>query len=74
MILISLSPYATIKKIGLVLVGLICLSTVSCFAESLFLNVAATPSYDRQMTRIGPVLFSKTNEAKQDVSLGLVNQ
>jgi hypothetical protein len=73
MILISLSPYATIKKIGLIIVGLICLSSISCFAGSLFLNVAATP-YDRQMTRIRPVLFSKANEGKQDVSLGLVNQ
>jgi hypothetical protein len=72
MILISLSPYATIKKIGLVIVGLICLSTVSCFAESLFLSVAET-SYDQQMTEIRPVLFSKANEAKQDASLGLAN-
>jgi hypothetical protein len=73
MILISLSPYATLKKIGLLVVGLICLSSVSCFAGSLLLNVAATP-YDRQMTRIRPVLFSKASESKQEVSLGLVNQ
>jgi hypothetical protein len=73
MITINISPYATAKKVGLVIVGLICLSSVSCFAGSLFLNVAATP-YDRQMTRVRPALFSKANEGKQDLSLGLVNQ
>ena len=73
MITISISPYATMKKVGLVILGLICLSSISCFAGSLFLNVAAT-SYDRQMTRISPALFSKANESKQDLSLALVNQ
>ena len=67
-----MSPYA-VKKIGLLIIGLICLSSVSCFAESVFLNVAATP-YDRQMTRIRPVLFGKNVPSKQDLSLGLVNQ
>ena len=72
MVLISLSPYA-LRKIALLLVALICLSSVSCFAESVFLAVPATP-YDKQMTRIRPVLLEKTSSSKETVSLGLVNQ
>jgi hypothetical protein len=72
MILISLQPFQ-FKKIFLLIAGLICLSSVSCFAQSVFLSVNSTP-YDRQMTRIQPVLFSKANAHKRDLSLTLVNQ
>lgn len=72
MVLISISPYV-VRKIGLWILGLTCLSSVSCFADSLLLNVASTP-YDRQMTRIRPVLFGKAASSKQSPSLGLVNQ
>ena len=72
MVLISISPYA-LKKIGLLIITLICLSSVSSFAEGLFVNVASTP-YDRQMARIQPFLVSKAGSAKQDVSLALVNE
>ena len=51
--------------------SLICLCSVSCFAESLYVNVSSTP-YDRQMARIQPVLLSKTID-KQNLSLVLVN-
>ena len=71
MILVSIQPFAA-RKIFLFVVGLICLSSVSCFAESLFLNVSSTP-YDRQMNRIQPVLFAKPSAQKQDLSLALVN-
>jgi len=71
MILVSIQPFAA-RKIFLFLVGLICLCSVSCFAESLFLNVSSTP-YDRQMNRIQPVLFAKPSAQKQDISLALVN-
>jgi predicted transglutaminase-like cysteine proteinase len=72
MILISIQPFDPRKILGLIAV-LICLSSVSCFAQSLFLSVASTP-YDRQMTRIQPVLFSKSSASTQNISIGLVNQ
>src|SRR6267143_6625542 len=70
MVLVSIPPYP-VKKIFLVLVGLICLSSISCFAQSLYFTVSSTP-YDKQMTRIRPVLFCKSG-GKQDLSLALVN-
>ena len=71
MILISIQPFHPRKILALV-VTLICLSSVSCFAQSLLLTVASTP-YDRQMARIQPVLFSKSSAHKQDLSLTVVN-
>jgi hypothetical protein len=71
MILISLSPFSY-RKVCALVATLVCLSSLSGFAQSLFLTVPSTP-YDRQMTRIQPVLFSKSSAAKQSLSLGLVN-
>lgn len=72
MITISLTPYSS-RKILLLAGALICLSSAACFAESVaFFAVSSTP-YDRQMTRIEPVLTSKPNHSN-DLSLGLVNQ
>jgi predicted transglutaminase-like cysteine proteinase len=71
MITVSLQPLSP-KKILALIAALIGLSTVSCFADSVFLSVNSTP-YDRQMTRIQPVLFTKASEHKENVSLGLVN-
>jgi hypothetical protein len=71
MVLIGIRPFNA-KKIFLLVAGLICLTSASCFADSVFLNVPSTP-YDRQMTRIQPVLFSKTSAPKQNLSLALVN-
>jgi hypothetical protein len=70
MVLVSIRPYP-VKKIFLVLVGLIGLSSISCFAQSLYFTVSSTP-YDKQMTRIRPVLFCKSG-GKEDLSLALVN-
>ena len=66
-----MQPY-TLRKIWLIVAGLICLSSISCFANSLYLNVNSTP-YDRQMARIRPVLFSGDAAGKQDLSMALVN-
>jgi hypothetical protein len=71
MVLVSIRPYP-VKKIFLVLIGLICLSSISCFAHSLYFTVSSTP-YDKQMTRIRPVLFCKSGGARQNLSLALVN-
>jgi len=71
MITVSLQPVSPTKIFALI-VALIGLSAVSCFADSIFLNVDSTP-YDRQMSRIQPVLFTKSNTPKENVSLGLVN-
>lgn len=71
MILISIYPYQ-LKKVFLFIAAVICLSSVSCFAESLYVNVTSTP-YDRQMTRISPVLSTKNDGGQHDISLGLVN-
>jgi len=71
MVLVSIRPYP-VKKIFLVLIGLICLSSISCFAQSLYFTVSSTP-YDKQMTRIRPVLFCKSGGARQNLSLALVN-
>ena len=71
MVTISMQPFTT-KKIWLVLLGLICLSSASCFAESLYVNVSSTP-YDRQMTRVRSVLASRSTRDGQNVSLALVN-
>jgi hypothetical protein len=71
MVLVSIRPYP-VKKIFLVLIGLICLSSISCFAHSLYFTVSSTP-YDKQMTRIRPVLFCKSGGGRQNLSLALVN-
>lgn len=72
MILISIQPFR-FKKAFLLVTGLLCLSSIACFAESAFLGVPATP-YDRQMTRIQPVLVSTTGIQKRSLSLALVNR
>ena len=71
MITISIRPY-TVRKISLLILSLIGLSSISCFAESAYINVNATP-YDRQMARIRPILFSKNSGENQNVSMSVVN-
>jgi hypothetical protein len=73
MILISIHPFNPRKILALV-ATIICLSSVSGFAQSLFLSVPSTP-YDRQMSRIQPILFSKVaTQANSNLSLAVVNQ
>jgi predicted transglutaminase-like cysteine proteinase len=71
MILISLPPFS-FKKIVTVVVALICLSSVVCFAETTFSLVKATP-YDHQMTRIESVFSTPHRSSNTNVSLALVN-
>src|ERR1700757_2079870 len=70
MILVSVHPYEP-RKVLLLIAGLICFAIFPCFAQPVLLSVPNTP-YDRQMTRIQPVLV-KTEAGKEDVSLTLVN-
>jgi predicted transglutaminase-like cysteine proteinase len=70
MITVSITPYQFRKAFAFAAV-IASLSSVSCFANS-FLSVDSTP-YDRQMTRIRPVLCSKASAGKNEVSLTLVN-
>src|SRR5207237_6962767 len=72
MILVSVHPYEP-KKILLLIAGLICFAVFPCFAQPVLLSVAATP-YDRQMTRIQPVLVTKSDTPRENLSLALVNQ
>ena len=72
MILISLSPFLS-KRMLVVLFAVLALSALSCLAESTFFSVSATP-YDRQMTRIQPILASSASTQKEDVSLESVNR
>lgn len=71
MILVSVHPYEP-RKILLLLAAVICFAVYPCFAQPVMLTVAATP-YDNQMTRIQPVLASKPDQAKDGLSLNLVN-
>jgi hypothetical protein len=71
MITVSLAPYSY-RKLLLFLAAVVCLTAASCFASSSFSTVNNTP-YDRQMTRIQPVLCASSYGPKQEVSLSLVN-
>lgn len=70
MVTISIQPFAP-RKLWLLVLSLLCLSALSSFATSLYVNVPSTP-YDGQMTRIRPILLSQTN-AHEDLSLAVVN-
>src|SRR2546423_14270096 len=71
MITISIRPY-TLRKVGFVGFALFCLSCLSAFAQSNYITVNSTP-YDRQMTRIQPILSSGAGHKEQNLSFALVN-
>lgn len=71
MVTISIRPYS-LRKVGFVGFALFCLSCLSAFAQSNYISVNATP-YDRQMTRIRPILSSDAGHKEQNLSFGLVN-
>src|SRR5437588_12949583 len=71
MITISIHPYAP-RKVGLVGLTIFCLSCLSAFAQSSYTTVNSTP-YDRQMTRIRPILSSAAGHKAQDLSISVVN-
>src|SRR2546423_3396194 len=70
MVTISIRPY-TLRKVGFVGFALFCLSCLSAFAQSNYITVNSTP-YDRQMTRIRPVLAGAEHK-EQNLSFGMVN-
>ncbi|MGI9087696.1 MAG: hypothetical protein ACR2HH_08175 [Chthoniobacterales bacterium] len=73
MILISIQPFA-VKKVLSFLATVACLSTASCFAATTLFPVDSTP-YDRQMTRIRPILSSgKSDAAGSNLPLSRVNR
>lgn len=72
MILISLNPFV-LRRVLLVLLALLGLSCVSTYGESLLVTVRSTP-YDRQMSRIRPILLEDGHSDRREVSLRLVNQ
>ena len=72
MIFVSINPFA-LKRFFFFLLAVIGFSCVSCFGESLLLNVKSTP-YDNQMSRIRPILASNGPRGRGDISLVMVNQ
>lgn len=72
MVLISLSPLS-FRRVAFFVLGLICCSSAATFADSAFMPVSSTP-YDRQMTRIRPVLTSNASSHDEKLTLGVVNQ
>ena len=71
MILISINPFA-LKRFFFVILALIGLSCISAYGDSLLMSVNSTP-YDRQMSRIRPILSSGSQDDRTDVSLRMVN-
>ncbi|MBV9009243.1 MAG: hypothetical protein JO354_08775 [Verrucomicrobia bacterium] len=72
MVLISISPFFQRRLVAL-LFAILALSAISCFAESPFFSVVATP-YDHQMARIQPVLTTSVESAaSRNLSLAIVN-
>jgi predicted transglutaminase-like cysteine proteinase len=71
MVTISIRPY-TVGKLTLVALTIFCLSCLSAFAQSTYITVKSTP-YDRQMTRIRPILSSAAGHKDQNISISLVN-
>jgi hypothetical protein len=72
MILVSVHPYEP-RKILLLIAGVICFAVFPCLAQPVLLSVPSTP-YDRQMTRVQPILVSKSDSPKENVSMALVNR
>ncbi|MEO5753775.1 MAG: hypothetical protein ABIR38_03620 [Chthoniobacterales bacterium] len=71
MIFVSVNPFA-LKRFFIFLLAAIGFSCLSCFGESVLVGVKTTP-YDRQMSRIRPILVSSGSRAERDVSFGMVN-
>jgi len=71
MIFVSINPFA-LKRFFLFFLVAIGFSCLSCFGQSIFLGVKATP-YDKQMARIRPSLTSEVKSKPGDISLGMVD-
>lgn len=74
MILISIQPFAFApRKLIAVLIGIVSLASLSCFASTLLLPVESTP-YDQQMSRIRPVLLAGKSAQHRELSIATVNE
>ncbi|MGH8094223.1 MAG: hypothetical protein ACREIF_12250 [Chthoniobacterales bacterium] len=71
MIFVSINPFA-VKRFFFFFLAAIGFSCISCFGQSMLLGVQSTP-YDRQMSRIRPILASETRPVHGKISLGIVN-
>src|SRR5438046_9504777 len=71
MVTISIRPYSR-RKVAFVGFALFCLSCLSAFAQSTYITFKSTP-YDRQMTRIRPILSSASGHKDETISISLVN-
>jgi len=71
MVTISIRPYS-LRKVAFVGFALFCLSCLPAFAQSAYITVNSTP-YDRQMTRIRPILSSASGHKDETISISLVN-
>ena len=69
---ISVNPFL-LKRLFLLVLALLVLSCLSSQAESLLISVKTTP-YDRQMTRIRPILASSSPSVGNRVSVRIVNR
>ena len=67
MVLIGIQPFAT-RKILILVVALLCLSSAICFADSLFMSLHSRP-YGRRPNRIKPILPSVSEFTVQPPSL-----
>ena len=72
MIFVSINPFA-LKRFFFFLLAVIGVSCVSCFGQSILLGVKTTP-YDKQMSRIRPVLMGEAPKGENKVPLGTVNR
>src|SRR5947209_3198225 len=74
MILVSIQPFAFApRKMLALLIGIVCLASLSCFATTMLVPVESTP-YDKQMSRIRPVLLTAKGSASRELSIATVNQ
>ena len=56
MVLIAIQPFASKKKVFVLVVALLCLSSAICLADSLFMSLHSTPN-GRRLNHIKPVLL-----------------
>ena len=74
MIFVSINPFA-LKRFFLFFLAAIGFSCLTCFGQSIFVNVKNTP-YDQQMARIRPVLLAANEfaQTRSDLTLGVVDR
>ncbi|MBA2432395.1 MAG: hypothetical protein H0V56_09810 [Chthoniobacterales bacterium] len=73
MILISLQPYAA-KKLFVLALALLCLSTASCFADALYLSARALPQQRQAVAARAATSAPAGTLAHSHMSLSLLRQ